>query len=208
MTTSFDHLTLSAYVDGELDPKTMQEVEDFLDRDRDARQFVLDAMRTTVLLRAGSIDVLHEPVPDRLQAIATGPRAFRTFRPEAWFPSIKLAAAFALVIIGVGLGIFLKRGAGWAPQQPFHLLPTTYQQVINRTLENHLSGDALALNLEAEGVRIVITPIKTYRKKDGQYYRGYTMELISGNDRQTFRGMAYRSGRSDWRTTALFVPKT
>ena len=72
MAASFDHLTLSAYVDGELDRKTMHEVEDFLDRDRDARQFVLDTMRTTVLLRAGSTDALHEPVPDRLQAAVTG----------------------------------------------------------------------------------------------------------------------------------------
>ena len=208
MAASFDHLTLSAYVDGELDRKTMLEVEDFLDRDRDARQFVLDTMRTTVLLRAGSTDALHEPVPDRLQAAVTGATTPKPFRLEAWFPSVKLATAFALVVIGVGLGFFLKPGAGLAPQQPFHLLPAAYQEVINRTLENHLSGDALSLDLEAEGIHIVITPVKTYRNKDGQFYRGYTMELVSGNDRQTFRGMAYRSGRLDWRTTAMFVPKT
>ena len=112
MAASFDHLTLSAYVDGELDRKTMHEVEDFLDRDRDARQFVLDTMRTTVLLRAGSTDALHEPVPDRLQAAVTGATPSKPFRLEAWFPSVKLAAAFALVVIGVGLGFFLKPGAG------------------------------------------------------------------------------------------------
>ena len=209
MAAAFDHLTLSSYVDGELDRRTMQEVEDFLDQDRDARQFVLEAMRTTVLLRAGSTETLHEPIPDRLQEtvapLATPPRSFR---PEAWFPGVRLAAAFALVVIGVGLGILFKPGAEKGPQQPFHLLPTAYQQVINQSLENQLSGDALALDLETPGLRIVITPIKTYRNKTGQYYRGYTMELISGNEKQTFRGMAYRSGRSDWRTTALFVPKT
>lgn len=208
MAAAFDHLTLSAYVDGELDRKTMQEVEDFLDSDRDARQFVLDAMRTTVLLRAGSMETLHEPIPDRLQAIPDNATPTRMLWPEAWFPAIKLAAAFALVVMGVGLGIILKPGAEVAPRQPFHLLPAAYQEVINQSLENQLSGDALALDLETQGLRIVITPIKTYRHKDGQYYRGYTMELISGNESQTFRGMAYRSGRSDWRTTALFVPKT
>jgi hypothetical protein len=208
MAAAFDHLTLSAYVDGELDRKTMREVEDYLDRDRDARQFVLDAMRTTVLLRAGSSEALHEPVPERLQSFANAPKTPRSFHPEAWFPAMKLATAFALVIMGFGLGIFFKPGAELAPPQPFHLLPATYEQVINQSLENRLSGDALALDLEGERLRIVITPVKTYRNKDGQYYRGYTMDLISGNERQTFRGMAYRTGKSNWRTTALFVPKT
>ena len=69
MTTTFDHLTLSAYVDGELDRPTMREVEDFLDEDSHARRFVLDAMRTTVLLRAGSNEALHEPVPQHLQEV-------------------------------------------------------------------------------------------------------------------------------------------
>ena len=32
------------------------------------------------------------------------------------------------------------------PQQPFHLLPTAYQEVINQSHQNRLSGDALALD--------------------------------------------------------------
>lgn len=208
MATFFDHLTLSAYMDGELDRKTMQKVEAFLDRDREARHFVLNSMRATVLLRAGSTDAMVEPVPDRLRAIAAGAATFRLPRLEAWFRMTKLAAAFALVVIGAGIGFLLKPGAKSLPQHPFHLLPAAYQRAINQSLESHLSGKALALDLKADRLRIVVTPIKTYRNKDGQFYRGYTMELISGDEKQTFRGLAYRSGRSDWRTTALFAPKT
>ena len=66
MATRFDHLTLSAYVDGELDRRTMREVERYLDSDPQARQFVLDAMHATVLLRAGGNEAVLEPVPERL----------------------------------------------------------------------------------------------------------------------------------------------
>jgi len=208
MATEFDHLTLSAYVDGELDRQTMRDVESFLDRDAQARRFVLDAMRTTVLLRAGSNEALHEPVPERLRQVFVRPAGVTSFWREIRFPALKLGAAFALVVIGVGLGFFYKPGPESIPQQPFHLLPTAYQQVINQSLEKHMSGDPLSLNLGNGGQRIVITPIKTYRNRsDGQYYRGYDMELFTDSGRQKFRGMAYRTGHAEWRTTALYQPK-
>ena len=55
--------------------QTMRDVESFLDSNAQARRFVLDAMRTTVLLRAGSNDALHEPVPERLRQIFARPAA-------------------------------------------------------------------------------------------------------------------------------------
>jgi hypothetical protein len=209
MAIEFDYLTLSAYVDGELDRQTMQDVESFLDSDAQARRFVLDAMRTTVLLRAGSNEALHEPVPERLRQVLVRPAGMPSFWREIRFPALKLATALALVVIGVGLGFFYKPGTESTPQQPFHLLPTAYQQVINQSLENHMSGDPLSLDLGKGGQRIVITPIKTYRnRKDGHYYRGYYLELVSNDARQRFKGMAYRIKQSEWRTTALFMPKT
>lgn len=208
MTAQFDHLTLSAYVDGELDRPTMREVERFLDSNAQARRFVLDAMRTTVLLRAGSNEALHEPVPERLRQVFVKPAMVTSFWREIRFPALKLATAFALVVIGVGLGLIFKPGAELAPQQSLHLLPAAYQQGINRSLENHLSGDPLSLDLDTGGQRVVITPIKTYRNRDGHYYRGYYLELITDGTHQKFKGMAYRTGKSEWRTTALFMPKT
>ena len=164
-------------MDGELDRPTMREVERFLDSNAQARRFVLDAMRTTVLLRAGSNEALHEPVPERLRQVFVKPATVTSFWREIRFPALKLAAAFALVVIGVGLGLIFKPGAELVPQQPFHLLPAAYQQVINQSLENHLSGDPLSLDLDTGGQRVVITPIKTYRNRDGHYYRGYYLEL-------------------------------
>jgi hypothetical protein len=208
MAAEYDQLTLSAYMDGELDRQTMSEVERYLDNDAEARRFVLEAMRTTVLLRAGSNEALHEPVPTRLQNVFADP----PLRSSLWqgldFPGLKLAAAFALVVVGVGLGLIFQPTADPVGQLPSFQLPSAYRQVISQSLETHLSGDPLAFDLNAAGHRIVITPIKTYRDKNGQYYRRYTMELISGDSQRTYRGMAYRTGRSDWRTTALFMPGT
>ena len=207
MTTRFDHLTLSAYVDGELDRKTMREVERFLDRDAQARQFVLDAMHATVLLRAGGNEAVREPVPERLrQVFARSPKSAFAWRDMRW-PALRLAAAVALVVVGAGLGLIFNPG-GPPPSigLPGPLLPAAYQQAINQSLENHLSGDPLAVDLDG-GRRIVITPIKTYRNPEGQYYRGYDMELFNGGAQEKFRGMAYRAGNAEWRTTAFYLPK-
>lgn len=207
MATEFDQLTLSAYVDGELDRQTMREVERFMDSDAQARQFVLDAMHATVLLRVGGNEAVLEPVPDRLRQVFARPAAATPAWREMRFPALKLAAAFALVIVGIGLGLIFKPGGRPVPGQPYQLLSATYERAINESLEHHLSGAPLSLDLGSGGQRIIITPIKTYRNPEGQYYRGYDMELFTDGRRQKFRGMAYRTGHAQWRTTALYQPK-
>jgi hypothetical protein len=78
-------------------------------------------------------------------------------------------------------GFIFQPTADPVGQLPSFQLPSAYRQVISQSLETHLSGDPLAFDLNAAGHRIIITPIKTYRDKNGQYYRRYTMELISGD---------------------------
>ena len=60
MTRQFDERTLSAYLDGELDDTTMQEVDEFLRKDPGARDYVLIATRTTAFLKAAANAILHE----------------------------------------------------------------------------------------------------------------------------------------------------
>ena len=68
MIRQFDERTLSAYLDGELDDATMQEVDEFLQKDAGARDYVLNAARTTAFLKAASNAILHEEVPEDLVA--------------------------------------------------------------------------------------------------------------------------------------------
>ena len=68
MTRQFDERTLSAYLDGELDDTTMQEVDEFLQKDPGAKDYVLNAARTTAFLKADSNAILHEKVPEHLVA--------------------------------------------------------------------------------------------------------------------------------------------
>ena len=126
MAAEFDHLTLSAYIDGELDRQTMYEVERYLDNDAEARRFVLKAMRTTVLLRAGSNEALHEPVPERLQNVFENPSLKSSLWQGMTFPAIKLAAAFALVVVGVGLGLISQPTAAPVGQLPSFQLPSAF----------------------------------------------------------------------------------
>ena len=207
MATQFDHLTLSAYVDGELDRRTMREVERYLDSDAQARQFVLDAMHATVLLRAGGNEAVLEPVPERLLNVFRQPSTPRFSWRDVRLPALKLAGAFALVIVGIGLGLIFQPDGAPLPGQPYQLLPAAYVQAINESLEHHLSGNPLSMEVGAGNQRIIVTPVKTYRNPEGKYYRGYEMELITDGGHQKFRGMAYRSGHLEWRTTALYQPK-
>ena len=66
MYQKFDDITLSSYVDGELDPESMREVEAFLESDSDARKYVVNAVRTTARLRESMNKVLYEEVPEHL----------------------------------------------------------------------------------------------------------------------------------------------
>ena len=61
MTQKFDDITLSSYVDGELDPESMQEVEAFLESDTEARKSVVNAIRTTARRNSESMNIF---IPD------------------------------------------------------------------------------------------------------------------------------------------------
>lgn len=208
MTAAFDHMTLSAYVDGELDPPAMREVKLFIENDTQARRYVLDAMHTTMLLKAAMCDAAHEPVPERLHNTVIKPASGRVSGPRDHFPAFKAAAAFALLTLGIGLGSILRPGNDIPSRSVGPLLPAAYQQVVNETLEHHLSGNPLSMDLNSGNQHIIITPIKTYRDPDGRYFRDYYLEVKSPETHQRYKGMAYRNGPSQWRTTALFLPQT
>ena len=61
--------TLSAFLDGELDPKKREQVERALARDDSARRQLQKLRRGSAILRAALNEPLSEPVPDRVLAL-------------------------------------------------------------------------------------------------------------------------------------------
>ncbi len=198
----FDHTTLSAYLDGELDRSTMREVEAYLDGNAEARRYILDALHATVLLRASGREALDENVPPEWEKTLQPQRPASAFDLPRWL-SFRPAMAFAVLLLGIGLGLVIRPST--APHIPsdFPTLPADYLQAVNESLENHLSGVPFVLETAAPGQRIVVTPTRTYRSRQGRYYRDYRLELFAGEDHRQLRGLARRTGEKQWETTTI-----
>jgi anti-sigma factor RsiW len=69
MTVFIDDATLAAYVDGELDPRQLREIDRLLTSDPQARHKVRRMRETTALLRAACAESHFQKVPDNLRAL-------------------------------------------------------------------------------------------------------------------------------------------
>ena len=204
MNHKFDERTLSAYVDGELDPETMRDVEVFVASDANARTYVVNAVRTTARLRALTNEVLHAEVPEHLvSAIRSQPVAKegRKFRAQPFF---RMAAAILLVLAGFGAGSIIQRDG--KEQIPLLSTPLTsqYGHVVEQALEYNLSGTPREWQAPQGPVIVMVTPVKTYRDKAGLYYREYRLEVSARQERLQVNGLAYRTANGKWKTKAVF----
>lgn len=204
MNPQFDELTLSAYVDGELDPATMQAVDGFLEKHADARAYVLDAFRANARLRGAMNTTLHEEVPQRLIDVVhsyPGKKEQRSFMSH---PFLRMAAAIVLVLLGFGSGIILDRQSNTlSPLMPGPF-PALYSDVVDHALEFNLSGIARQWQAPQDSLAVTVTPVKTYRDKSGRYFREYRLEIASAQERRQVKGLAYRTGAGKWKTSAVF----
>jgi anti-sigma factor RsiW len=203
MTQEFDDITLSSYVDGELDPESMQEVEAFLEQDDDARKYVVNAIGTTARLRESMNKVLYEEVPAHL-INAILPQQKRQGRlSTALHPMFRLAAAIILILFGFGAG-WLVPTIGDQPSfvmpVPF---PASYNQVVQEAMEHNLSGAPRQWQSPENQAVIIVTPVKTYRDKNGQYFREFRMEVSTPTERRQVNGLAYRQ-KGEWKTKAVY----
>jgi hypothetical protein len=204
MTRQFDERTLSAYLDGELDNAAMQEVDEFLHKDPNAREYVLNAARTTAFLKAASNAILHAEVPEHLVAAVKfhGDRGAR--RKPVVRNLFRIAAAIVLILSGYGAAnLFMNNRIA---QLPIAVAPVLqqYGHVVDAALEHNLSGNPRKWSEPQQPTMIMVTPVKTYRDSKNIYYREYRLEILADDQRQQVNGLAYRSGSGKWITKALF----
>ena len=203
MTQKFDDITLSSYVDGELDPESMREVEAFLEGDDDAQKYVVNAIRTTARLRESMNKVLYEEVPTHL-INAIMPQQKRQSRlSTALHPMFRMAAAIILILLGFGAGWLVPTNG----DQPSFIMPApfpaTYNQVVHEAMEHNLSGAPRQWQSPENQAVIIVTPVKTYRDKNGQYLREFSMEVSTPTERRQVNGLAYRQ-KGEWKTKAVY----
>lgn len=204
MNQQFDELTLSAYIDGELDPATMLEVDAFLEKDANARLYVLNVLRSTARLRGAMNSTLHEGVPEHLKAAIQSHPAKKKSRSFVHQPFLRMAAAIVLVVLGFGAGTFLNRQSQIPLPALSGSLPAAYSHVVNQALEFNRSGIAKEWQAPQDSLAVTVTPVKTYRDKNGRYFREYRLEITTAQERKQIKGLAYRTGDGKWKTRAVF----
>jgi hypothetical protein len=199
----FNEEVLSAYVDGEIDIATAEQVENVLESDPAARRYILEAVKTTVRLRATVNDTLRENIPERLLA-AIGPET--TTGARRWRranPIFRIAAMLLLVVAGFGSGVLIYRNGSQAVSAFVPVIPAGYRHVLNQALEYDLSGTIRKWQAPNATVSVLVTPVKTYRDSRGIYFRKYHLEVIMDAERNRIQGLAYRDTNGKWQTKAL-----
>ena len=204
MNAQFDELTLSAYIDGELDAATMQEVDAFLEKDTNARQYVLNVLRTTARLRGAMNATLHEDVPEHLIDAVRSHPVKKEHRRILGHPALRMAAAIVLVVLGFGAGTILDRQGNNLLSALSAPLPAVYSHVVDQALEFNRSGIAQEWQDPQDSLAVRVTPVKTYRDKNGRYFREYRLEIATARERRQVKGLAYRTGAGKWKTSAVF----
>ncbi len=194
---------LIAYLDGELDAESANEVAAAIAPDpalaRDAQRLA----ETAAALRAAFDDVLHEPVPERLLAAARGelggekvvkfpePRKRPAIQPAAGlrrWAALPIAASVAFLVIGGGLGYLI------ALQSPGGLVPQPAEQVAaasSNWLDNVAGYLKMMVNAGPNDTSLVDIPA------DPQSAGGHKLALPQDFHLPDLKawGLAYQGGR-------------
>ena len=199
MKQEFDDIALSSYVDGELDPESMQTIEALIENDSNARKYIINAIRTTARLRGSYNKVLYEEIPESLtQTIISRPNKRRYLSPV-----FRIAAAISLIVLGFGARSLITVNGDRPLTALITPFPASFNRVVTDAMEHNLSGAPRQWQSPENNFVVTVTPVRTYRDKNGKYLREYRMEVNSASQRLQINGLAYRL-KGEWKTKAVY----
>lgn len=194
---------LIAYLDGELDADSADEVAAAIGRDPALADAAQRLAETAAALRAAFDDVLHEPVPERLLAAARGevgaekvvkfpePRKRTATQSAAsWqrWVALPIAASVACLMIGGGIGYWVasQAPAGLAPQPPEQVAAAS-----SNWLDNVAGYHKMLVNAGPNDTALVDIPA------DPQNAGGHKLALPQDFHLPDLKawGLAYQGGR-------------
>ncbi|MGB0749949.1 MAG: hypothetical protein ACPGO3_14500 [Magnetospiraceae bacterium] len=80
-----------------------------------------------------------------------------------------------------------------------------FQLAMNEALETLVSGKQVTFVNPETGLLDVITPLRTYQAKNGQWCREYAYETTREGLRETNNAVACRTGEGEWQTRLKMV---
>lgn len=219
MTREIEQETLVAYVDGELGEIETRRVETLLAQDAAVRETVRQLRESALLLRAAFNEPVNAPIPAGLvdsinRAFAAESEAERDGRrgsggPANWWP-VALAACFFGLLIGAGLNVWLVDVRVAQEVARVEALSRANEQMkeaaLFNALEQKVSGETVAWENPDSGYRGEITPVRTFKNRDDQWCREYTLrEVAEGEGEDLRRAIACREDAGHWRTRLVLI---
>jgi hypothetical protein len=191
--------TLSAFVDGELDPSERAEVAALVESDPKLGAYVAEQEELRASLNAAFADIIAEPIPERLFAsAANAPISFR-FRLRRWLgatperrsPMGRFVIPALTMALGLIVGVGVERGS--SSTSDFTTSPSTGAIVARAELAQTLD-QRLASEEQKGATHIGVT----FRDKAGALCRSFE---VSRHDATTDGFACHHAG--DWQIGAL-----
>ncbi|HMQ12428.1 MAG TPA: hypothetical protein PKA43_01790 [Candidatus Competibacter phosphatis] len=209
--TKLDEETLMAYVDGELDPRRMAEIEAALAEDAEARAMVQMFRDSTALLRGPFDQILRETVPERLLATVNRPstgkihdiRLARRGSLSRFLPQTTWARAAAVALL-VGAGAGYLTAQWWSGAMVPVSLIAASDALLNEALETTGSGVVFVRRDADTGFAREIMPLLTFQDANQRYCREFESALKEPDGQQVNYGVACREGGA-WQPQALMA---
>ena len=201
--STIDDTTLSCYLDGELDYARATNVTDQIHRDVNTRDRFVAMATSHGLLRAYGQTEAHKEIPPKLaQALRSRHKRTRfTSRQRTIF---QIAAVLLLFFASFLIG---RQGSVVQVYQPslVPVIPAALEQTINTVLEYQKSGSTQDWIEIEDGMSARITPVKSFRGSEGNFYRMYLIDMSGEGVTKKFWAMAARIGKENWQTKGVFT---
>lgn len=207
---------LSAYNDGELGADEAAAIEHKLTQDQDLRRALLDIKHADNTARTAFDDMLGQPVP--LKAVAAIDRAFSDaaaatrrqssdWRHSWWVPAV--AASFAAVLLSGVVGLFAFENYSEKLvaelEQSRQSGNRELAELLQKTLENSVSGTAVEYADPATSTRLEIVPIHTYKSRSGHWCREFSERIEIDGIVELRKGLACRENQGGWRRLSTTI---
>ncbi len=216
MTGQIDLETLVSYADGQLNANEVRRVEAALAEDAEARETVRQLRESAALLRAAFNEPITEPVPARILEVINSTVAKQAgatrepVRRSAHYWSPALAASVAALLLGLGGSYFLADYRVGQELSRIEMVRLTDKQAketaLFEALEKNISGQTVAWQNPDSGRSGSVTPVRTFRNREGQWCREYAASEARGVDRESSRrAIACRQPEGIWKTRMVLI---
>lgn len=203
--------TLMAYVDGQLDPHRITEVEAALAHDSQAQAMVRQFRDSALALRNAFDPILHEPVPERLLAAVQAPvtgkvhdiRLARRGGVARFFPQTAWARA-AVVALLVGAGAGYLSAQWWGTPLESVASVAVADPLLHEALETTASGAVFVKQERESGLERDIMPLLTFQDARQRYCREFESTVKGRGEPQVSYGVACRDA-GGWQPYAVMA---